>query len=346
MFIKYENKSVVYDYLKMNNMKYYIVNYTKEFMDYVNILPTKTYTTHTYSDVDRKFVENIGFNYNTEDKAKEIYDHVMNYINHNDKLQTMKYAILPFISDQDLFKYCISIVTTRTYKSTLKEYQVLFNIDPHMTSEVIKNKQSSFDNDPNTYGLCLVPFVDFCSHKNPTRRDGKDQLEFKIIYKPNEVKFCIAKSFKEGEEYVYSYTRSSGNEKLLFSYGFYIENNPHSVASSYIYILKKFFPRSKHDLAVRLKCVQFPFIHFYEDNSRDHADFKFYFNQYEINNNVLDLIRLYFLPTENLEPEQLFKRLSKKKWISYENEVLALTYYRGCLVFHFEQFPIKKVYNK
>jgi hypothetical protein len=345
MFIKYENKSLVFDYLKMNNMEYYMVNYTKDIMSYVDSLPTSTYTTHMYSEVDRRFIQSIGFAFDKGDETNEIYEYVIDYINQNN-LPKMKKVLLPFISNLDLFRYSTSIITSRAYKSLLQEYQSLFNFTMESTPKGKKHKKLILEMNPDGAGTCLVPFVDLCNHKSSDSRYGKDKIDFMILFKQNEVKLSFGKKFKEGEEYVYSYAPSSPNEKLLFSYGFYVENNPQSIAGTFVPILKKFFPKAKHDLCLKIKCIDNPFTSFYDDDSRNHANIQFYFNQYEISNNVLNLIRLYVLPSDKFQPQPLYKRLSKKKWISYENEVLALTYYRGCLVFHFEQFPIKKVYNK
>ena len=154
---------------------------------------------------------------------------------------------------------------------------------------------------------------------------------------------AFAKEFKQGEDYEYSYTPKSPNEKLLASYGFYVENNPQSVAGTHFTITKAFFIKEKHDLCVRLNCFDQRFDSFYDDDAIQSANIQTFLNHHEINEGILNFLRLYVLPNHKFKAEHIYSILKKKRWISFDNELMALGYYRACIVYHFDQFKVKQV---
>jgi hypothetical protein len=207
----------------------------------------------------------------------------------------------------------------------------------------VKHKEMITDIDPMGTGTCLVPFVDLCNHKNSNDPKGKDKIDFMIIFRKGGVNLGFCKEFKKGEDYEYSYSPFSPNEKLLASYGFYIENNAQSMAATFFPIQKLHFPKVKHDLCTRLECFDAAFENFYADKNAHNANVQAFVNPHSINVRILNALRLYVLPNDKFIAEKAFERLSNKKWLSYTNEVMALSYYRGCLTYHFTQFKLSPV---
>jgi hypothetical protein len=154
--------------------------------------------------------------------------------------------------------------------------------------------------------------------------DGADYNSFFILFTKDQVKVAISTPVKEEEEYMYTYLPFATNEKLLFSYGFYFVNNSLSTAGFETAVQKQLFTKEKWEVCKKVGCLDNNYDAFYQDKNAQQAPAKVNLFPHKISQKYLDMLRIYVEPVKTFNATLFEKRLLKKKWISYANEMTAL----------------------
>lgn len=144
------------------------------------------------------------------------------------------------------------------------------------------------------------------------------------------MKVGINKENQPGDEYSYTYVTRPSNEKLLFSYGFYIENNDFSTTMLRSTLNKPQINREKHNLIVKLKLLDQAFDGFFNSNHQSLALLQL-IDKHSINEKVLNVFRIYFYKNNMFNPSLIERRLASGQLLNFENELLSLIYFRGVI---------------
>jgi len=180
---------------------------------------------------------------------------------------------------------------------------------------------------------CLIPFFDLCNHVSSNKFDPNDKVDFVLQWAEGEVRVALDKSYKAGEEYDYSYIPKASNDKLLLIYGFYDENNPHTVVNIAISVSKAAMSYEKNLFAKELKLFEHNLEEFYKSNYKT-ANLQMVINKFELDKNLINLMKLIVLSDEYFlnNKESIKKKLLKDKWISYQNQIMSYALYREYMI--------------
>lgn len=168
-----------------------------------------------------------------------------------------------------------------------------------------------------------------CNHIHP--KNKQDKTEFVFTTKKGEFGVSLNKDFYKGEEFGYSYVTNASNEKLLYSYGFYVEDNNFSNTVVSIKLFKPQLTREKHNIIMHLKLVDMPFDGFFNTNHNSMTLIQVLDKNF-LSKNVLGVLRIYHLDNKNYDYSIIEKRLQSNQLLSYENEVTALTELRSNII--------------
>ena len=218
------------------------------------------------------------------------------------------------------------MVASRSYYASIKEYESLINKKFIETPQGESHLEILKEIDPSLKGACITPLFDFCNHLTPEGPEQKHGSTFSITFKQGGVLCSIDKEFKKNQDYEYSYQPVATNENLIFSYGFYIKNNPQSLTKIVVPISKKFFPIEKYEVCAKLNCFDGSLDHIYKDNRILNFQIDTYINRFYLKNGILNVVRLLILPNENIDRDVLYKKLKKGHILNYDNEMLSLAY--------------------
>jgi len=92
MFLKYNNKQVVWNFLKRNKMDYYIQDFTKEVYETINLLPPVIITQELFDDDDIEFSKLLE-NERAKVTYRELDKDLFNYIIENIKSKLSNYKV-------------------------------------------------------------------------------------------------------------------------------------------------------------------------------------------------------------------------------------------------------------
>jgi len=132
MFLKYNNKQVVWNFLKRNKMDYYIQDFTKEVYETINRLPPVIITRELFDDDDielNKILENERAKVTYHELEKDLFNYIIenikskltNYKVRKNKLLNVKIIFL-FIKNYNQFRIiCFLGWTTMINIDTFKE---------------------------------------------------------------------------------------------------------------------------------------------------------------------------------------------------------------------------------
>jgi hypothetical protein len=194
--------------------------------------------------------------------------------------------------------------------------------------------------------ICLMPFLDQCGHKS-AEPNNSSYISVDLHWDKGAVNLAIDKSFSNLEEYNYSYSANAGNTKLLFTYGFYTENNPFSEVQLIIKFKKANFDVEKYNICTQVLCYGINLEAFYKGEYEEVDMAYSLLNNGGINNDLLNAFRLYVYPNDKFFEERHFiaDKLKKGKMISYENEIKALLLYKDFIKLHLANMKFGMVIN-
>lgn len=172
-----------------------------------------------------------------------------------------------------------------------------------------------------------MPFIDLCNHKQEKDPEGKDYTPFFVLFMKKKAMIGFGGEFKPGDEYEYSYLPQASNEKLLLSYGFYFKDNALSYATFDSVLHRNHFQKEKWEVCKKLGCLEYNYDWVYQDAKTVEIPIRINLFPHKINQRYLNLLRLYSEPSQTYNATLMEKRLRKNKWLSYTNEIRAISLY-------------------
>ena len=161
--------------------------------------------------------------------------------------------------------------------------------------------------------------MDSCNNINSSSPD--EVATFNLHEDFRKLHFGVYKAFKKGEEYGYNYVDNAGNNKLLQSYGFYINDNIYSDTYINIKTVKASFSLEKYKLAVELKLIENSYEVFYK-STQDSILIPFTLDKNKLSAKLSNYIKIYLSDDNDLQKYK--KMLAENKWISYDNQLISL----------------------
>jgi hypothetical protein len=254
--------------------------------------------------------------------------------------------INPWFNSYENFKYHCALVASRAYKAKLEDYERTKGVTLAEMPKGAKHKKLLEKLNKEMTLSCLIPFFDLCNLRTPTGKDEK--VDFILHWDKGGVGIGLDDTFVPDKEYDYSYVPSPSNDKLIFVYGFYIENNPHSQVSVILTLMRTQFSVDKYRFCKELKCVDIDLEGFYQ-STFDKANLQVSLGaQGPLNETFLNLMRVYVYNPETFvkDKDLISGRLLAKKWLSYENEVRATLLYKDFVKFHLAKMKLNLVSSR
>lgn len=320
IYLEYKKKDKVLEEAIKQNKPYYNIHPTNEQLEYLESLPKVIYTKEMYDATEYKLFEYSGNMLEVINDIKETHESLVYELEHYKALGPI---MLPFLKDYNNYRYWYSIIASRAYRVVLVEYEKMHNFNFEKDTpngqehkELLKYLTQDF-----AY-TCLIPFFDLCNHKGQESND-ENQIDFTLSFDRGFVSSALGKKFVKNEEYAYSYMPHASNEKLLFSYGFYLNNNINSKTTFKIPMWKPFLNREKNDIIVKYKLLDYPIDNFF-NTGHSHILIQHSLNKFALNERLLTLMKLYTEPIESYNPKKFETRIKNKQWQSYQSEISSL----------------------
>jgi len=248
------------------------------------------------------------------------------------------------ISDFNTFRFFNSIISSRAYKTELKEYEILRKINFKETVKWKEHSEILFKHNKNYTAMCLVPFFDLCNHRINVDLK-KESIDFFLHYTHGKIEVGLDDEYKAGDEYDYSYIYFSPNDKLLYSYGFYADNNINSNVQILIKVLKHKLTIDKNSLANELNIHNRDMKEFYKSNQYSYWTIEMEFYKYELNQLLLKLCKIMVFHDKsfNFYRETIKERLIQNQWIAYDIDIRGNALYREYIRYYIFSQKLKLV---
>jgi len=94
MFLTYENRDAVLDYVNSINKSYYHVDIPKEYDEYLNNLPKVIYTVSEFERPEMILLELEGYQVNQDYQFSKTLNHLIEYIKKNHSKHAVKFLFL------------------------------------------------------------------------------------------------------------------------------------------------------------------------------------------------------------------------------------------------------------
>jgi hypothetical protein len=132
----------------------------------------------------------------------------------------------------------------------------------------------------------------------------------------------------------------------LLNNGFIVNNNPYSISYLPIKINKLGFTPEKNDVCNMVGCFDFSMDSYFKDYKVDAVNLVSPIEKNEINERVLNFIRLFVLPNEEVKKSGLdvTNLLLSGQSINFENEIKALAKYRNDIIDGLSSSKLKLVF--
>ena len=156
-----------------------------------------------------------------------------------------------------------------------------------------------------------------------------------INFKTGVAQLNVYQSFKNGEEYDYSYITTSHKHFFLFNYGFYDNSSIHqSILTSTFTLEKSEFTFHKYTICKKIQCInEMDIDFFYTDVKLQSIIVEFRLNQRKLNKKMIGVMRLLSLSsTEITDISHIVESITRGRWINYKNEIAAYMLFRKNLI--------------
>ena len=163
-----------------------------------------------------------------------------------------------------------------------------------------------------------------CNHRQNYDPEGKDRVDFYLNFGKGSVSFSASKDFKEGEEYNYQYIPFASNEKLLFSYGFYLHRNVYSGISIQTQLSKLFLTKEKYEFLKRINSIE-NIDNYMAANQVQNIPYALNLNPNQVNKKILNLFKIYIQPNDKFSADSTYKTFFNQQFLSYNYEITGLT---------------------
>jgi hypothetical protein len=333
MFLKYSNKAALKEKLISTRQSSYVVNPSAEILEYLDSLPTQDqiYNRDLFDNEEKKLLQEILGDFNNEDLISIVFDGVINYI--KTKHPKLESYILPWISDKNLLKYSLALISLRSYTFDLNTYEKIQN-QTLLYMQMGYKQQEKLRDIYSVEGYCFLPVLDLCNKK--ILEPQAEIITPEFIPSPNVLKVGFIKHFHKGEEvyFIESGKSNLSNDQILYSYGTYVENNPNSISYFNMTINKQNFTPHKNELCKTLQCFDFPLDNYFKDQKINEIEIIVPVQKDNLNQRVLTFMRLFNYPEDEnkIEDHKILHRLSQGKALNYDSEIKALAKYREDII--------------
>lgn len=333
MFLKYQNKTALKEKLISTKQSSYVVNPSNESLEYIDSLPSRQeiYNRDLFDEVEKKLLQEILGDYNNEDLISIVFDGVLKYIStlHS---KHEKY-ILPWISDKNLLKYSLALISLRSYSFDLATYEKIHN-QTLLYMQMGYKQQDKLRDIYSVEGYCFFPILDLCNKKILEPQEEIVTPEF--IPTPNFLKVGFMKNFHKGGEvyFIESGKSNLSNDQILYSYGAYVDNNPNSISYFNMTINKNNFTPHKNELCKSLQCFDFPLDNYFKDEKINQVEIIVPVHKNSLNQRLLTFMRLFSYPEDEnkFDDSKILHKLSQGKALNFDSEILALAKYRQDII--------------
>eukprot|EP00340_Litonotus_pictus_P002458 CAMPEP_0170519726 /NCGR_PEP_ID=MMETSP0209-20121228/5034_1 /TAXON_ID=665100 ORGANISM="Litonotus pictus, Strain P1" /NCGR_SAMPLE_ID=MMETSP0209 /ASSEMBLY_ACC=CAM_ASM_000301 /LENGTH=505 /DNA_ID=CAMNT_0010805679 /DNA_START=137 /DNA_END=1654 /DNA_ORIENTATION=- len=317
VFLTSKNRDKVLNLVQTLNKSHYLIDIKPELLEYLESLPPFVESKEHFGEDEFALFENAGIAVEKSLEVNEVHKFVVEALE-----KKLAWApLLEMLKDRDNYTHWFSIVTSRSFKVNLMEYEKLFQVSLSAQPQGKQNVQLMKDM-TNDYDICLIPFFDLCNHRNPENLDNK-RIEFAMSFQPGKIQVALSNKFRAEEEYSYSYVPKPVNEKLLFNYGFYLDETIFSATLGRVTLMKPLITREKHNLMVKNKYIEKPFDGFFSSNHPSIVLLQPLRSDI-FNKEIINVLRIYYVRNDRFKSEAVDRRLSRNQWLSYENEMLSL----------------------
>lgn len=324
MFLEYEDKQGLNDELIKNNMKHYSIH--KNFNDqyeYIKSITTLIGSRNAYESGEYSLLDLAGVHYEKDIMDDEVHKFMYESI----KPQFKHFKSM--ISNKKSFIYWLSVINSRSYKLTEANYEKIknYSIDDFTLSN--QNYSIIKEISMNDLNHILIPFFDICNHEPSSKSKGTGESgEFLLNFNDNKVSIGVDKTFYSGEEFAYNYTPRINNEKLVFQYGFYMNNNDHQMTFVKYVFEKPKINREKHEILVKAKLIEVPFDNFFSSSHQKIGLVGFLTTVF--NPNLYNQLRIYY--TEDKDLRENVNMMFNFPWVNYELELKSLVHYKNAII--------------
>ena len=177
-----------------------------------------------------------------------------------------------------------------------------------------------------------MPFFDLCNTKINKDITEKDKTVFYIIWKKGYAMLGMSDHVKQGDEYMFNYSPDLTNEKLFISYGFYQDHNNLSKAGFRSAFSKQWLSKEKFELIKKIIPNEHETIMAFSDNRLNDVPLKIIVNKFYLPKDILNIFRVYVQPNNLFNTTKIERRIFQNKWLSYDNELSALSLFLFTLV--------------
>jgi hypothetical protein len=224
------------------------------------------------------------------------------------------------------------MVASRSCETTLIDWEIIRGIKFDDTPKAEQHRQII-----ETKTSSMIPFFDVCNHISTKN------IRFFLVSADKEIMFATQGSYQQGEEVEYSYNQSTGNDRLVFTYGFFGEDNPFTKITLIVTLYRRNYIEEKHKLCSELQCLEGNqnLDHFF--NTRmDSAQVIFNPIKNKLKAGNLNMLRMYIYPNDKFinEKEDILFKLKNGEMLDYDNEIRTLTLYKEFLKYHLVHMKI------
>lgn len=124
-YLDYDNKEKLFRTLEHLGLKHYMIKPKPEQLEYLKILPASIITKEILTNDEKKLIDLSGLAYDKQGEIQEVHKFLFDKVTSN---LTMS-AFVDVLKDFDNYAYWYSVITSRSYKINLNDYERLFDID-------------------------------------------------------------------------------------------------------------------------------------------------------------------------------------------------------------------------
>lgn len=320
MYMQYEDKDGLVQELTKNNMKHYLIHSnTKEQLEYLQSITTLIITRNMFESDEIALLDLAGVHYEKDVMDDEVHKFI------HDSVKPQFKHFKAMLANRKSFIYWLSVINSRSYKLTESNYENIKNYKVEEFSLSNQNYSITKELSSQDYNIALIPFFDICNHE-PKNKKGTG--EFLLNYSENIVNIGVDRDFNVGDEYSYNYSPRINNEKLVFNYGFYMNNNEHQMTFVKYVFEKPKINREKHEILVKAKLIEVPFDNFFSTSHQKIGLVGVVTTVF--NPNFYNQLRIYHTEDKNLREN--VTKMFNNPWVDYDLELKALSHYKNSII--------------
>ena len=316
-YLLHADKELVKDFI----IKRELTEYYKTFKpndSLTNSFPDIVPTAIGYSTKELTLLQSLGYYSEEMQEMGKIFQFVASELTTHRHIE----AMYPWISNPEDLQQAFSIVISRSKSFSLDNYLKLNDlVVSKLSANDKRNYQLNYFFGKNDGGNCIVSFVDLCNHYQPRYKDMRDNNFAELEAEKGVFVVRSKKSFKPGQEVVFTYSNEPNNIKLLNQFGFNIRNNIFNLVLVEVKD-SAIVSAMQNNLFKELRCFQNGLYTPKNEIMTRH----FSFNSWSLDTNLLNYARVMYF-SDNMEQKEFLKTIANKNIVSFNNEIQSLSLY-------------------